>query len=626
MFKPIPDRLTLLIGFVLILCCNRHTNANEDISVLPLNKISFEDLDAFNILGDNWKIAGGIQSDYQIKNSMMIQDGTGTLVNVPTANSRNNLFTKLQHGDIELKVEFLIPKGSNSGIYLQGRYEVQIFDSWNVENPVFSDVGGIYQRWDKSRPDGKKGYEGHAPIVNAGFAPGLWQEFHILFRAPRFDDNGNKISNAKFEWINLNGIRVQENIEVTGPTRSAKFNDEVAIAPLMLQGDHGPVAYRNLQYKLFGNSGHLSLKEMQYTIYQHSNRYMPDFDTLKITKEGTTSFLNPDSISQQNDHYAITYSGELDVPVEGNYLFQAQVNNGGDLYINGDRIIHINGQERNATNSNITYLTEGTHQLIFHYFSTGWGGPRLSLWYEGPGIEKSVLGAEIKESTRQIHEPFIIESDSTSSRIGGFINDSGGIRTHVLSIGHPEKVHYSYDLNMVSLISFWKGPFADVSGMWVGRGKSQLLVPLNATIESRIEVPIAQLNTSADLVDQTIFDQLTGKGYTINDDGRPEFSFKYQGISVNDEIYPSGNAYTLIRELQYISNRTHENIVSRIAHADSIELLPNGLYRVDGQYYIRIHKSSGQKASIVDVNEMQTLTIPILMDENKSEVRYDIIW
>lgn len=155
----------------------------------------------------------------------------------------SHLITEAEFGDAKVHVEFMVPKGSNSGVYLQGRYEIQVFDSYGVKNPEHSDCGGIYQRYDEAR---SHGYEGHPPRINASFPPGEWQSFDITFRAPRFDANGNKKQNAAFVKVVHNGQVIHENVDLTGPTRAAKWFDEKPTGPLMLQGDHGPVAYRNL--------------------------------------------------------------------------------------------------------------------------------------------------------------------------------------------------------------------------------------------------------------------------------------------------------------------------------------------------------------------------------------------
>ena len=155
-----------------------------------------------------------------------------------------NLVSDRTFGDVELYVEFLIPKGSNSGVYLHGLYEVQILDSYGVASPGVHDCGAIYERWIDN-----KGVGGTAPSRNASRPAGEWQSFHIRFRAPRFDAGGKKIENAKFLRVIHNGVQVQENVSVEGPTRAGMALPEARENPLMLQGDHGPVAFRNMYYR-----------------------------------------------------------------------------------------------------------------------------------------------------------------------------------------------------------------------------------------------------------------------------------------------------------------------------------------------------------------------------------------
>lgn len=153
-----------------------------------------------------------------------------------------NIVSEAKHGDVELYLEFMVAKGSNSGVYLQGLYEVQVFDSWASDEPVSSsDCGGIYHRWIH-----EQGVGGSAPSKNVSRRPGEWQSFYILFRAPRFDTAGHKTQNAKFLRVVHNGVTVQKDVEVDGPTRASMRHAEAAENPLMLQGDHGPVAYKNI--------------------------------------------------------------------------------------------------------------------------------------------------------------------------------------------------------------------------------------------------------------------------------------------------------------------------------------------------------------------------------------------
>jgi hypothetical protein len=172
--------------------------------------------------------------------------GSGVIVNGLDGRTKN-LISSEKHGDCILELDFMVPKGSNSGVYLQARYEIQVLDSFGVPNDKIesSDCGGIYKRYIEGQG---YGYQGVAPRVNASKAPGEWQHYEIWFKAPRFDENGRKTSPAKFIKVIHNDQILHENEEVSGPTRAATFRySEEPTGPLMLQGDHGPVAYKNIK-------------------------------------------------------------------------------------------------------------------------------------------------------------------------------------------------------------------------------------------------------------------------------------------------------------------------------------------------------------------------------------------
>jgi hypothetical protein len=189
-----------------------------------------------------WFEAGNAKLNPDDEKKLVAIDGKGVLIS--EQGKTVNLVTKQKYGDMKVELDFMISKKSNSGVYLQGRYELQIYDSWGKENPVSWDCGGIYERY-----DGTKTYEGTPPLVNASKQPGEWQHIEIIFNAPRFNSKGEKIKNAVFKKVKFNGITVQKNAEVTGPTASSLDNLEEPTGPLMLQGDHFPVAYRNIKLK-----------------------------------------------------------------------------------------------------------------------------------------------------------------------------------------------------------------------------------------------------------------------------------------------------------------------------------------------------------------------------------------
>lgn len=192
-----------------------------------------------------WRAAQAVALDPADPKKFGVTPGQGVLVNGLQGRTVN-LLTAAEFGDVELQLEFCLPSKSNSGVYLMGRYEVQVYDSYGVAKDQYPGIecGGIYPRWVNNHE-----LEGHSPRVNASKPPGQWQSFEVLFRAPRFDAAGKKTENARFVKVVHNGQVAHENVIVTGPTRAAQFEDERATGPLLLQGDHGPVAYRNLRVK-----------------------------------------------------------------------------------------------------------------------------------------------------------------------------------------------------------------------------------------------------------------------------------------------------------------------------------------------------------------------------------------
>ncbi len=171
---------------------------------------------------------------------LIVNDGT----------SPSELVSRYEFGDVDVHADFMLPEGGNSGLYLMGRYEVQLLDSTGNTSLTFGDCGGIYEAYG----EGSK-WRGRAPMFNAFRGPGQWHGLTIRFRAPKFDASGAKVSNARFERVMIDDVLLQENIEVPEPTRGAFDSPkEVASGPLRFQGDHGPVAFKNIWVRPVGQT------------------------------------------------------------------------------------------------------------------------------------------------------------------------------------------------------------------------------------------------------------------------------------------------------------------------------------------------------------------------------------
>lgn len=141
--------------------------------------------------------------------------------------------------DAYVHLEFKIPympdaRGQgrgNSGVFLQGRYEVQVLDSYGFEKPGKGDCGAVYAE--------------HAPLVNACRPPLQWQSFDMIFRAPRFGADGKMTEKARLT-VFQNGAIIQNNVEITP---NGGGNPDLATpGPLSLQDHHCPVSYRNIWF------------------------------------------------------------------------------------------------------------------------------------------------------------------------------------------------------------------------------------------------------------------------------------------------------------------------------------------------------------------------------------------
>jgi hypothetical protein len=205
------------------------------------------DLKAWQEPVKEWYMAGSAQLDPNNDRRLTGDPGHGVLINGKEGRTQN-LVTRRQWRDVEIQLEFMIPRGSNSGVKLEGVYEIQIFDSWQVAKPTGSDCGGIYPRAE-AKPTYHHIDEGIAPLTNAAKPPGEWQTLEIAFRAPRFDAKMEKVANARFEKVVLNGKLIHDHVEVLHPTGNVWRDKEKPAGPILLQADHGPVAFRNIRVR-----------------------------------------------------------------------------------------------------------------------------------------------------------------------------------------------------------------------------------------------------------------------------------------------------------------------------------------------------------------------------------------
>ncbi len=216
--------------------------ADDGWKALPLDR----DFTAWRPIKAGYEIGGDAVIDQKNNRQLAAKAGSGVFV---APRGCANLVSKEKFGDVEVRCEFLIPKGSNSGVKLNGQYEIQIRDTAGkkVADLTGDSLGGVYPKAEML-PRYHHIDKGVPPRVNAAKPAGEWQTLHIVFRAPRFE-GGKKVANAKFVKVELNGQVVHENQELLTPTGHAHVNKESATGPLLIQTDHGGVAFRKVEVR-----------------------------------------------------------------------------------------------------------------------------------------------------------------------------------------------------------------------------------------------------------------------------------------------------------------------------------------------------------------------------------------
>ncbi len=226
-------RSLLIAGLALCGPLTGYLNAQEEPPVVsPGSKAGQPPSDAIVLFDgkdfSQWEKVRGGEVGWKLEDGAMVVTRSG------------NIKTKESFGDVQLHIEWAAPaevKGQgqgrgNSGVYLQGRYEIQVLDSYQ----------------NKTYPNGQAGafYGNNPPLVNASRKPGEWQTYDIVFIAPKPGEDGKSVIPGSFTVFH-NGVLIQNHVTVSGKkTTAAVLSGAAAKGPLVLQ-DHGnPVRYRNI--------------------------------------------------------------------------------------------------------------------------------------------------------------------------------------------------------------------------------------------------------------------------------------------------------------------------------------------------------------------------------------------
>ncbi|MEX0599429.1 MAG: hypothetical protein WD205_02225, partial [Rhodothermales bacterium] len=433
----------------------------------------------------------------------------------------------------------------------------------------------------------------------------------------RFDRNGRKVENARFERIELNGVVIHENVELTGPTRAAGFDAETPAGPLMIQGDHGPVALRDIQYKRYGRQS-VRLSDVTYRTFEGEFDSLPDLEPLVPVLQGALDGFRHDVVGDL-DRFAIVFEGELAIPTTGPYFFDLGLGwidddphfegdpQGGGLVRVGDHdAVRHEGTSPSAEGT--VHLQAGRHPFRVAYFKNQSGrAPVALLTVEGPDTRRRLLNVDTSLPSPPLVGPIHLDYGTHPLLHRHMVGYDEDRRTHVMSVGDPGGVHYTVDLHRGALLQVWRGPFLDATPMWHSRGYHQLALPRGS---------VARMAGAPELIEAPE-GSVTFERYVLDDAGRPVFQYAAQGVEITDRIEPDAENRILRRTLRADGGELRH----AVARTAQIERLPDGSYAIDDRSYLI--RFDGPAAPVIQpLGEGYELLVPL----SDGPVTYSIIW
>jgi hypothetical protein len=230
-------------------------------------------------------------------------------------------------------------------------------------------------------------------------------------------------------------------------------NNEVATGPLRIQGDHGAVAFRNIKVTNYDKPRPV-LRDLKYTIYKGKFEKEPDYAKLPPEAEGSSVILTS-AVSKISNEYVIRYSGILDVKEPGEYTFNLSASGGGAIMkINKQQVIKTDW----SGNAKAT-LAAGSQpfELLYSKF-VSWDKPALGLTVAGPGIREYII-SDANTANAEVVDPILVEAPQ-QTLLRSFMDLPGAPRVvHAISVGSPQQVHYTYDMDRGAIIQVWRGGF-----------------------------------------------------------------------------------------------------------------------------------------------------------------------
>lgn len=378
-------------------------------------------------------------------------------------------------GDTILAFEVLLTEGSRAGMFLQGRYEVVLAPPEESERLTTASMGALAPRWDESRDPAT--YAGVPPLGDAGGAIGQWHQVQIQFRAPRYDEAGEKVEPAMLLEVRVNDQVVQKNTVATGFTRGSINPWETTSGPLMLRVHQGPIAVRGLSLAhadfsavaLPSESGGGSNEEkLQDFVALGESRFKAlGCASCHAVNQGEKSVRagpNLYGLFQRTPRDREVREGETEsrftLKADRSYLHRSVRHPDAELAIAEDGTKAGQVYQPIMPAYSTDTLSDSELDAIGAYLKTlnplATQGPIVQLVEEG--------GPEVYDPLTDGLQRLVL--DQVQIQRGPMPGTSG----RAIHVGLPNGVNYSFDPRVLGIVKLWQGGFLDMAGELRNRG------------------------------------------------------------------------------------------------------------------------------------------------------------
>jgi hypothetical protein len=392
----------------------------------------------------------------------------------------------------------------------------------------------------------------------------------------------------------------------------------------MIQGDHGPVAIRHLRVKRY-DAPPAALEDIALQFFNGEFDSLTDYEKTPPKREAAHVEGFGDAVTEADGRGAARFSGNLKVPVAGEYAFEARRTPAARLMIDGHAVFLPNEGGRHY--GRVT-LTAGEHKLQMDLIR---GSNRylrfFELWVEGPGMAPQTLGgAHAQRPSRNREEGPTVDPTDHIITQRGFVPFEPYKRLYAISVGTPAGVHFAYDLEAATLLRVWRGRFLDASELWVERAEAQLAKPNGPALTLSGKPLLAMFTEGGARWPEKAGLTTASQGYRLEADGQPVFFYSDVGVSVTDRIAPLPDGKGLTRTLHFTGKPWERSLWVLVAEGTKVTAQDGGFVIGDREFYVDWPAGAALQPAIRTEGGQQQLVVHLPVDGEPHDVTYNLVW